>query len=102
MNTKPAVDRKTFNLSLILNFITIISFLITIGVFVYTSGQKNQKILQQEERITALETKLPTVYKQLNTQNDETVKVNAKLSLLLDYFHIADAPVQPAQPVQPH
>jgi hypothetical protein len=89
MNTKTVTEKK-FNISVIINIITIIGFLVTIGTFIYSSGKKDEKISQQEIRITALETKVAQTNQQLSLQNDETIKVNTKLGLLLDYFHIAD------------
>ena len=88
---KNIADSAKYKISLILNFITVVGFLITIGAFVYSSGKKDEKINQQEVRISALETKNAAINQQLMLQNDETIKVNTKLGLLLDYFHIADA-----------
>jgi hypothetical protein len=90
-NTPKNVSRKAFNISLLLNAITIVGFLITIGTFIYTNGKKDERAAQQEVRITALEVKNTQINQQLILQNNETTKVNTKLGLLLDYFHIADA-----------
>lgn len=91
VNTPKNVSRKTFNISLLLNIIAIVGFLITIGTFIYTNGKKDERAAYQEVRITALEVKNAQINQQLILQNNETTKVNAKLGLLLDHFHIADA-----------
>jgi hypothetical protein len=81
-------EKKRFNISVILNIITIIGFLITIGTFIYSSGKKDARLEQVEKEVVTLKITNETLKNQLNEQNTATQEVNVKLDLLLKYFNI--------------
>ena len=83
-------EKKKLNISIILNIITIIGFLITVGTFVYSSGKKDARLEQLEKDNISNKTEISTIKTQLNEQNTATKEVNAKLDLLLNHFNITN------------
>ena len=83
-------NKKKLTISVILNIITIIGFLITIGTFIYISGKKEARIEQLEKDVVILKADDATIKYQSNIQTNEITEVNAKLDLLINHFHIAD------------
>ncbi len=79
---------KLPSLSVVINIITIIAFLITLITFIYNSGKKEQRIVQLEEKIVIYENKIEKLKTEVNEQGKIAVDINAKLDLLLEYFDI--------------
>lgn len=83
-------DKKKLTVSVILNIITIIGFLITVGSFIFISGKKEARIEQLEKDVVTLKADDATIKYQSNLQTNEITDVNAKLDLLINHFHIVD------------
>lgn len=88
-NTAPNLHKR-LKISMVLNAITIIGFVIMLLTMVYKSGQKDQRITQLEKEVTEWKTDKETLKTQINDQNNATTAVNAKLDLLLNHFGITD------------
>lgn len=91
-----AATQKKLQISMILNAITIIGFLITIGTFIYSSGKKDARLEFLEKDNITLHMENTEIKKQLKDQNDVTITVNGKLDVLLDHFDLK--PPKPANP----
>ena len=80
--------KKNFRISWILNIITSIGFIITIGAFVFTAGKKEARIEQLEKDVVHMKSEHKEFVKDAYEQKTVTTEVNAKLDLLLGHFNI--------------
>ena len=85
------VTEKKLHISMILNAITIIGFIITVLTFVYASGKKDQRLEFLEKDNISLHVENENIKSQLKIQNDVTISVNSKLDILLDHFNLTSS-----------
>ena len=73
--------KKKFKISWILNIITVIGFMITIGTFIYISGKKEARIEQLEKDVAGMKLEHKEFVEDAYEQKTVTTEVNAKLDL---------------------
>jgi uncharacterized coiled-coil protein SlyX len=80
---------KVPSLSVLINIITIISFVVTVIIFVFNSGRKEERIVVLEKTVIEYKNKYETLKKEVNEQTKVVSDVNGKLDLLLEYFNLS-------------
>ena len=80
---------KVPSLSVLINIITIISFVVTVIIFVFNSGRKEERIVVLEKTVIEYKDKYETLKKEVNEQTKVVSDVNGKLDLLLEYFNLS-------------
>ena len=80
------------HLPTVVSVLAVIGFLITVGTYIYTSGQKDQRIKYLELTVKELRLENKEIKESIDGTVTQTQKVDTKLTLLLDYFGIVSEP----------